>query len=262
MSENLVSIITPSYNSASFILKTIDSVVKQTYLNWEMIIVDDCSTDNTVEVVNNYIEENDEKRIKVFVNEKNSGAAYSRNRAIREAKGHWIAFIDSDDLWDSFKLEEQIMFMKNNNYHFSNTYYRQVGDNGDDLHRFVISPKKMGKQMIKNYCWLGCLTVIYDASYVGLIQIPDNIKKRNDYAMWLKVAEKAKCYCYPKICASYRIRSGSISRVSKRKLLKHHQVLFKSIYNCSTFKADIYTLNNMFWGTIKKFFFVKKSKNK
>ena len=259
MGNSLVSIVTPSYNSSAFIIETIKSVCSQTYRNWEMIIVDDCSTDNTVEVIENYIKENNENRVRVLINQKNSGAAVSRNRAIKEAKGKWIAFLDSDDLWEPFKLEEQISFMEKNGYHFSNTYYKQIDDWGNPLNKVVVSPKKISKMMMQCFCWVGCLTVIYDAEYVGLIQISD-LKKRNDYAMWLKVIEKCNCYCYPKVCASYRVRQGSISRVSIPTLIKHHKILFKSIYNCSSFKATLFTLNNIFWGIIKKVFFIKHVK--
>lgn len=106
--NELVSIIMPSYNTASFISKTIESVLNQTYKNWELLIVDDCSTDDTDEIVSKY----NDKRIVYLKNEKNSGAAISRNRALRNAKGKWIAFLDSDDLWHPTKLEKQIKFMK------------------------------------------------------------------------------------------------------------------------------------------------------
>ena len=104
--NELVSIIMPSYNTASFISKTIESVLNQTYKNWELLIVDDCSTDDTDEIVSKY----NDKRIVYLKNEKNSGAAISRNRALRNAKGKWIAFLDSDDLWHPTKLEKQIKF--------------------------------------------------------------------------------------------------------------------------------------------------------
>ncbi len=258
MSNELVSIITPTYNSSDYILLTINSVITQTYKNWEMLIVDDCSTDDTVKKIKVFIEENNETRIRVFTKDKNSGAAVSRNRAIREAKGRWIAFLDSDDIWEPFKLEEQVSFMEKNGYHFSNTYYSQIDDYGNSLHKTVISPQKITKLKMVCFDWVGCLTVMYDADYVGSIQIPENIKKRNDYAMWLMVIEKCDCYCYPKVCAHYRVRQGSISRVSIPTLIKHHVILFKSIYECSSFLAWIYTINNIFWGTIKKVFFVKR----
>ena len=111
MDENLVSIIMPSYNTAAYIKQTINSVILQTYQQWELIIVDDCSTDNTDEIVASFLKDS---RIRYMKNERNCGAAVSRNRAIREARGKWIAFLDSDDLWMSEKLEKQIACMKSN----------------------------------------------------------------------------------------------------------------------------------------------------
>ena len=119
MMSDLVSIIMPSYNTGKFIKETINSVLNQTYNNWELIIVDDCSTDDTEKIVNT-IKDN---RIKFLKNNTNSGAAISRNRAIKEAKGKWIAFLDSDDLWKKEKIEKQIRFMKENHYDFSYTNY-------------------------------------------------------------------------------------------------------------------------------------------
>ena len=115
--NDLVSIIMPSWNTAQYISEAIESVLKQSYSNWELIIVDDCSTDNTISVVNKY----KDNRIRLFQNKENLGAAYSRNFALRQAKGRWIAFLDSDDVWYSEKLEKQILFMTKNNYSFSCT---------------------------------------------------------------------------------------------------------------------------------------------
>ena len=120
--DGLVSIIMPSWNTERFIAETIQSVLDQTYTNGELIIVDDCSSDNTDEVVASFKDE----RIKYLHNEKNSGAALTRNKALREAKGEWIAFLDSDDLWMPEKLEKQIYFMESNGYAFSYTSYEEI----------------------------------------------------------------------------------------------------------------------------------------
>ena len=117
--EKLVSIITPNYNCEKYISQTIESVLAQTYANWEMIIVDDCSTDNSYQIALEYAKK--DKRIHVYKNEINSGAAKSRNVAIQMAQGDYVAFLDSDDLWAPEKLEKQLNFMKNNNYCFTYT---------------------------------------------------------------------------------------------------------------------------------------------
>lgn len=246
--KDLVSIIMPSYNTARYIADSINSVINQTYENWELIVVDDCSTDNTDEIVNEFLKD---KRIKYFKNEKNSGAAISRNKALREAKGRWIAFLDSDDLWKKEKLEKQIKFMKENNYSFSYTYYEEIDEAGKRLDIEIQGPKKITKYGMYNYCWPGCLTVMYDTSKVGLIQIKD-IQKNNDYAMWLKVIKKTNCYLYPYSLAFYRKRSGSISRQSYIRLIKWHYKLFREVNNQNVINSLILTMRNLIFGVIKK----------
>ena len=119
--NDLVSIVMPSYNTGKFIKKSIESVIDQTYENWELIIVDDCSDDDTDAVVTSF----NDKRIRYLKNEVTCGAAISRNRALRKARGKWIAFLDSDDLWMPEKLKKQILFMEKNNYSFSYTNYME-----------------------------------------------------------------------------------------------------------------------------------------
>lgn len=248
MEKDLVSIIMPSYNTAKHISDSISSVINQTYKNWELIIVDDCSNDNTDEIVSEFLKD---KRIKYFKNEKNSGAAISRNKALREAKGRWIAFLDSDDLWVPEKLEKQIGFMEENNYSFSYSYYREIDEKGKELGIEIQGPKRINKFGMYNYCWVGCLTVMYDATKVGLIQIKD-IKKNNDYAMWLKVIKKADCYLYPYSLAFYRKRTGSISRQSYIKLIKWHYKLFREEDEKNSINSIILTVRNLIFGVVKK----------
>lgn len=253
--NDLVSIIMPSYNTGDYISKSIQSVQCQTYQNWELIIVDDCSTDNTDEIISLF---KFDKRIKYYKNEKNSGAANSRNRALREARGKWIAFLDSDDLWLPEKLSKQISFMEENNYHFSYSYYSEIDNEGQDKGIMVKGPQKITKTGFYNYCWPGCLTVIYDAEVVGLIQIVD-IKKNNDYAMWLKVCKKANCYLLKENLALYRRgRSGSVSTASIRTMIGWHYKLFRECEEKGVVLSVIYTIRNLFFGVIKKIFFVKK----
>ena len=252
--KELVSIIMPSYNTARFIEETVQSVLCQTYTNWELIIVDDCSTDNTDEVVSKF----DDNRIKYIKNEKNSGAAVSRNRALREAKGKWIAFLDSDDIWLPEKLELQIEFMKKNNYYFSYTGYCEIDEQSQPLGVSVTGPKKITKTGMYNYCWPGCLTVMYDAEKIGLVQIED-IKKNNDYAMWLKACHKADCYLLDKELARYRKRSGSISNHSYTALVKWHYKLYNEAEKKNPVSSLVLTGRNLVFGIIKKIKYVKKA---
>lgn len=251
--NGLVSIIMPSYNSELFIKNSIESVLKQTYKNWELIIVDDYSTDKTVEIIKSFADE----RLRLFVNERNSGAALSRNKALREAKGKWIAFLDSDDEWLPNKLEEQINFMKMNSYSFSYTDYIRCDDGVKT--KLITAPNKMTFRKIKRYCYIATLTVMYDAEKIGLIQISD-IKKNNDYAMWLKALKEETGYRLNKCLSIYNRHSGSISSGNKLKLIKWHYYLFR--YECCYGKISAFylTLRNMWCGFWKKVIFEKRFK--
>ena len=250
----LVSIIMPSYNTASFIEETIQSVLNQTYTNWELIIVDDCSTDNTDEVLENI----KDSRIRYFKNDKNSGAAVSRNKALREAKGQWIAYLDSDDLWMPEKLEKQIHFMETNGYAFSYTNYEEIDVNGNKTGVSITGPKKITKTGMFNYCWQGCLTVMFDANKIGLIQIED-IKKNNDYAMWLKVCRKADCFLLDETLGQYRKgRIGSVSTHSIKTMIGWHYKLYHEAECMGKIESLYNTGRNLIFGFYKKKRYVKK----
>lgn len=255
--KNLVSIIMPSYNTAKYIAETIQSVIDQTYTTWELIIVDDCSTDNTDDVVAAFL--NKEQRIRYLKNKKNCGAAISRNRAVREAKGKWIAFLDSDDIWMPEKLKLQLDFMKKYDIAFSYTNYCEIDEESCLIGKMITGPKKITRTGMYNYCWPGCLTVMYDAEKIGEIQIKD-IKKNNDYAMWLKVCQRANCYLLDENLAKYRKRSGSISNHSYMELIKWHYHLFRDAEENNSVVSVIYTIRNLFFGLWKKFRYVKGDK--
>lgn len=251
--DDLVSIITPSYNTAQYIGETIQCVLNQTYTNWEMIIIDDCSTDDTDKVISSF----DDKRIFYFKNEVNSGAAISRNCALLKARGRWIAFLDSDDLWLPNKLEKQINFMKKNHYSFSCTYCELIDASSKDLKKISKSPLHITKTAMYYYCWPGCLTVMYDVQIIGLIQI-ENLKRNNDYAMWLKVVKKTDCYCLPEILSKYRVRNNSISHTKLSKLIYSHYILFRKAEKKSPLIALLYTLRNLIFGMFRKIFYIRK----
>ena len=236
----------PSYNCEKYINNSIQSVINQTYTNWELLIVDDCSNDNTVSIIKSF----NDNRIKLFQNEKNNGAALSRNWALREAKGKWIAFLDSDDIWVSTKLEEQLLFMNENKYDFTFTDYR-ICLNGKWENVIHIGPNRINYRKIKKYCYFSTITVIYNVEKVGLIQIGD-IRKNNDYAMWLKALKKVDAYRYPK-CLSYYIKhNDSISSGSKIKLIKWHYILFKKECGYGTIHSTLLTIGNLWFGFWKR----------
>ena len=251
----MVSIITPAYNSERFIAETIKSVLNQTYTDWELIIVDDCSTDKTSEIVLSFQKE--ETRIIYIKNETNKGSAISRNIALRNAKGKWIAFLDSDDVWHPEKLERQIEFMLKNNYNFSYTDYCEIDENSKENGKSVSGPKIIGKNKMLAYCWPGCLTVMYNADFVGSMQTCD-IKINEEYALWIKIAKMTNCYLLNENLAKYRRHSDSLSSQSYLKLIKWHYIMFRKSENKNVIFSLILTLGNIIFGIYKKIVYRKK----
>lgn len=249
MIEGLVSIIMPSWNTGRFIAESIQSVVNQTYPNWELIIVDDCSTDDTDAVVASFRDD----RIRYFHNDQNSGAALTRNRALREARGEWIAFLDSDDLWAPEKLEHQLRFMEENGYCLSYTEYEKIDEASQPLHVYVSGPEEVSKRRMYNYDYIGQLTMMYSAKEFGLIQIKD-IRKNNDYAIRLQLYKKPGCRAYllKENLAKYRVRKVSISHDKFRRKFKSHYDLFHMCDEKCAPAALWYACWNMWYGVWKK----------
>lgn len=233
----LLSIITPLYNSENYIEETIKSVQSQTYTDWEMIIIDDCSSDNGVRIVENYMK-SDEK-IKLIQLKENSGGAIARNTGIKEAKGEYIAFLDSDDLWHQEKLEKQIKFMEDNKFYFTYTWYEKISEKGELLNSIVKSKSKVDYKELLKSNQIGCLTAIYNQEKFGKIYMP-NIKKRQDYAMWLEILKKIDYgYCLEENLGFYRVRENSVSS-NKLDLIKYNFNLFYKIQKLSLFKSIHY----------------------
>lgn len=251
--SGLVSIIMPSYNTAHLIGESIQSVIAQTYPHWELLIVDDCSTDNTDAAVSQFRD----SRIRYFKNEKNSGAAVSRNRALREAAGEWIAFLDSDDLWMPQKLEKQISFMKENHYFFTCTGRDTIDEASRPVGEYTRSPRHVGKLGMMAYCWPGSSSVMYHAPTVGLVQIAD-LKKNNDYAIWLKVIQKCDFYYLDECLESYRVRKNSISHDKLTRLIRSHYLLWREGEGKSIPAAAFWCGVNLVCAVVKKLLFVRR----
>ncbi|NBI29325.1 glycosyltransferase family 2 protein [Chengkuizengella marina] len=232
--EDLVSIIMPAYNCGDYIGFTIDSVIAQKYKNWELILVDDCSTDNTKEIVKEYMV--NDHRIKYYKLEENSGAAVARNKALDLAKGKYIAFLDSDDVWFPEKLSKQISFMKVNRYNFTCTSYTKIDELGNYLNRTIRAQSIRDYDGVLKTC-PGNSTVIYNAEKLGKFKIP-NIKKRNDYVMWLQVIKKEKyLYGIEEPLSSHRIRTDAISS-NKFSLVGYHWKVYREIEKLSLIKSS------------------------
>lgn len=252
----LVSIIMPNWNCGKFVGETIHSVQSQSYQNWELVIIDDCSQDSSFDVIKTFAK--DDKRIKLLQSKKNCGAAECRNYALREAKGKWIAFLDSDDLWAPYKLEKQLEFMDTNSYDYSYTRYCEIDVHGQETGIMVSGPKRVTRLGMFAFCWPGCLTVMYNREAIGLVQIAD-IKKNNDYAMWLHICQKSDCYLLDECLAKYRRgRIGSVSNHSYFTLIKWHYKLWHEAMKMNTLSSMFWTGINICFGLLKKIFYVKK----
>lgn len=247
MESELVSVIMPTYNSGKYIEETIETVKNQTYKNWELIIVDDCSKDNTEEIVNKYI--NSDNRIKYYKFKTNQGAAKARTKAMEMANGNYMAFLDSDDLWNEEKLEKQLEFMKKNHYNFTCTEYEQIDENGKKMNRIIKTKIKANYNRILLDCPVGNSTVMYNVNALGKFKVP-NIRKRNDDALWLQILKKEQyIYGMNEVLMKYRIRSNSISS-NKLDLIKYHWQLYRKIEHLSLVRSVFHVC---WWGIIKVF---------
>jgi len=211
--DNIVSIITPAYNAATYIAETIESVLAQTYTNWEMLIVNDCSKDNTAEIVQSYAVK--DKRIKLINLKQNSGAAAARNTAIQNAKGRYIAFLDSDDLWKKEKLQKQIEFMQQKGYAFTFTNYEHFKGTKENIQNQVQIPKSLNYNQALKGNQIGCLTVMLDRKQIQNIHF--TAQRHEDYILWLNILKHGiTAYGIQERLALYR--TGNSKSISGNKI--------------------------------------------
>lgn len=237
-----VSIITPSYNCEDFLEETIQSVIQQTFQDWELIIVDDHSPDSSYALAQEFSKK--DPRIIAIRLPENGGAAVARNTAIERANGRYIAFLDSDDLWKENKLERQIKFMQDNGYEFTFTNYDVHSLLDKSIKEKRIEQKKLSYKELLHANRIGCLTAMYDTRRIGKIFMP-LIRKRQDYALWLKILKQVEyAHLLPKSLAIYRVRNDSISS-KKIDLIKYNWKLFRDIEKLSIFKSTYYLSQNI-----------------
>jgi glycosyltransferase involved in cell wall biosynthesis len=230
-----VSVITPLFNSENYISETINSVINQTNQNWELLLIDDGSTDKTVEIVTNFMAQN--QNIKLLKNDINFGAAISRNKGIDAAQGDYIAFLDADDIWKPEKLQVQIKFMQAQNGLVSFSSYEQINKYGQPLNLLIKALPELTykKQLKSNY--IGNLTGMYNAKVLGKIKAP-NLRKRQDWLLWLNAIEKSgkPAIGIQESLAYYRVRTDSMSS-NKMNLLKHNYLVYRKGLGFSTLKS-------------------------
>jgi teichuronic acid biosynthesis glycosyltransferase TuaG len=247
-----ISIVTPCYNAARFLSETITSVRNQTHTDWEWIIVDDCSTDLSLQILNTYSSQDD--RIKVIANNMNEGAAVTRNKAINNVSGDFLAFIDADDIWLPTKLSNQITYMLDRHLAFSFTSYNIVDEQGQFAGQTVdvTSKEIVGyKDMLAKRATIGCSTVMLDLRKTGQVQMPI-IRTGQDYGLWLALLKKGhSAHRVPEILTSYRKVSGSISANKVKKAHRQWQI-YRQIEQLSVFSSLYYFLNYAFRAVFRK----------
>lgn len=221
--EILVSIIIPAYNSEKYILEAIKSAKKQTYKNWELIIVNDNSKDRTKEILE---KEKKDKKIKVINLNENKGAGIARNIGIDLAKGKYIAFLDSDDVWHTQKLEKQIEFMEKNEYEFTFTNFHRVNENGKIIKKLKV-PRETTYKRNLYYNTIQTSTVIYNQQKLGKIYFPE-IRKRQDYGLFQEILKKTNGYGLNEDLMTYRIRKESLS-FNKIELIKWQWKFYRKV---------------------------------
>lgn len=245
-----VSIITPVYNAERFLKETAGSVISQSYQDWEWILVNDCSSDKSWEVMQELAEK--DRRIKIFSNKENLKSGKTRNFAIEQATGRFIAFLDADDKWHPEKLAIQIPFMIDNGYHFTHTSYGYLDEQGNNIKStFRVSKEVDYKHLLKR-TEISCLTAIYDAEKIGKFYMSEHARKQ-DYALWLTILKSGvKSYGIDKELAYYRQVKGSATNKKHKLILKHISFL-KDTQDFNTLQSLYFTMHWMVNGFIRYF---------
>lgn len=245
----LISVITPAYNAERFIEDAINSVLRQTYTHWEMIIVDDCSTDRTREIIKLYLRK--DTRIKLIELKNNSGPAVARNVAFEHARGRYLAFLDADDQWMPEKLEKQLNFMQERQIAFSFTKYIKIKENNTETHSVVHIPDYVTYKQLLKHNVIGCLTVMLDTEMIGEVKMV-NMRSRQDYALWLTLCKKGfTAYGLQEVLAKYRIVGNSISH-NKLKMARQNWKVYREVKKLSLMKSVWYFANNVYF-SVKKY---------
>ena len=241
----LVSVIMPCYNMASYISDSIKSVITQTYPHWELLIVDDASSDETVNIIEKHAQS--DTRIRFAIKKQNSGIADTRNQCIQMAQGHFLAFLDADDIWHPEKLEKQLGFMMEKNVGFTYSTYDWIDEDGNTLNKFINTIGNLDYETYLRNTIIGCSTVMVNTTITGDVVVP-KFRTSEDTATWLDILRKGfLAYAIKEPLVSYRIRRKSASSnkikasIDLWKVYRRHEKLplFKAIqcFACYAFNA-------------------------
>lgn len=238
MIEGLVSVIMPTYNSGPFLARSIDSILNQTYRHLELLIADDCSSDDTTkDILRSYASK--DSRVKVVFLTENCGPGAARNDAISRAQGQYIAFCDSDDRWMADKLEIQLTAMREGGYALCCSSYL-ISDNNDNVTGVNVSPRRITFSMMKRDNKIGCLTAVYDIRALGKKYFMPTIRKRQDWALFIAITRDCQVACgIQKPLAYYRKRNDSISS-KKMHLIKYNVAVYRQCLHFSKLKSIMY----------------------
>lgn len=238
MQDNLVSIVTPLWNGEKFLAETIESVLKQTYTDWEMIIINDGSTDNGPAIAQAYA--NKDSRIKVFSQE-NGGSSSARNNGIRRANGRYIALLDADDLWEPYFLEYQLQLMEEKHCLLVYGAHKRIDETGTEILQPFFPPEKVTYKDLLKTNSISCLTGLYDTKKYGKIYLHEEFKShRDDYIYWLEILKHVGvAYGNQGIVGSYRILSTSVS-YNKRKVIIPQYKAYRQVEKLGIVKSHYY----------------------
>lgn len=249
MMKTTVSIITPVHNGSKYLRECLDSVISQSFDGWELIIIDDASSDNTLSIANTYA--NKDPRIKVFHFDHKSGPASARNKALGFALGRYISFLDSDDIWMPNKLKRQVGFMSSEGRVFSYSSYEKIDHNGLILGNVSVPSRVSYEKNLKGNV-IGCLTAMYDTEFFGKVYMPD-ILKRQDYGLWLKLLKMTDyAYGIQEPLAQYRVHNDSIS-ANKLSAAHYTWKLYREVEKLSYLKSAWYFSNYAVRGLLKSY---------
>ena len=239
----LVSIVMPCYNGEQFIQETIDSVISQTYKNWELLVVDDGSKDNSYSLIKEYA--NRDSRIHL-IQQKNAGSAAARNNGIRHSSGQYLALLDSDDIWLPGFLDSQVRFIQHKGAVCVCSSYSRIDEKSNEILKPVISKALITSKDMQSIDYIGCLTGLYDQSKYGKIYLKEELNSLlDDYAFWIDVISfEGVAYGNPKILAKYRVRKNSLTG-NKMKLVSKHYQFYKEQLNQNKIQCSISVLK---WG--------------
>jgi teichuronic acid biosynthesis glycosyltransferase TuaG len=248
MIENKVSIVMPAYNSSAFLTESIQSVINQTYTNWELIIIDDCSKDNSVEIIKSFCLK--DNRIKLLETKHNSGSpTLPRNIGIETAEGRFLAFLDSDDLWESDKLDSQLKLFEDKFVAIAFSNYEKINEKGLSSDRKIIAPLSVNYNQLLNGNVIGCCTCVIDIKKVGKNYFFN--QGHEDYALWLSILRKGFIARNSGlISAKYRVRNSSVSSNKFKTILWVYNIYRKN-ENLSYINSIYYTLITLFKAFIK-----------